>query len=70
MLIKKIFYGIVSKQNINLKQNIKGALSVKNKKYLPLKSSCQQKQPKTPKWSKRINKKNNINCFFNINSFR
>ena len=51
-LIKKTLSGIASKPNINSKQNIKGALSVKDKKYLPVKSSCLQKQPQNPKMEK------------------
>ena len=51
-LIKKMLSDIVSKQNINSKQNIKVALTVKDKKYLPVKSSCLQKQPQNPKMQK------------------
>ena len=51
-LIKKILSDIVSKQNINSKQNIKVALTVKDKKYLHVKSSCLQKQPQNPKMQK------------------
>ena len=69
-LIKKILSDIVSKQNINSKQNIKVALTVKDKKYLPVKSSCLKNNPKTPKCRKWINKQNKISCFSNINSFR
>ena len=51
-LIKKILSGIVSKPNISSKQNIKGALSVKDKNYSSVKSSCLQKQPQNPKIEK------------------
>lgn len=67
--MKKIPCDIVSKQDINSKQNIKGALPVKDKNAYMWKTVAYTNKPRNPKTKQKGSKQDNVDDFSNANVF-